>query len=553
MQSAYHTLKAVTGTLSAKLHGCRIREAFSQERDEAVIAFSGAPTHLVVSCRSDFLACYLHPTYTRARKNSADVLAAALNYTVEDVTIRPDDRWITIHLSGGAALHLQLFGGKANVVFTDASSIIVDAFKRAKELAGLPLPVSAGSAMGSPQEILDRVLAHPAQTLRSALKVSAPQLAPVVVREILHRADLAPELPVAAASADAAAALRDAVAAVVEELAHPTPRIYARADGTPLHFSIIPLLSLDGSREDRFEDIHHALRTFIGWKRSAEERTDEQGLMAQRLRTRIEHARRIVAAIDADMGSGDRAEQYMLFGSLLLQHLTEIPPGAAQTTIEGADGPVIIPLAPTQTASQNAQRYFEKSKTSKRARELAGRRRQFTVTQMERTAALLADLEHAATRQDLKTFMEDHKDDVREGRGTGPADELDRPLFREFVVEGGFEVWAGRTSANNDLLTLRHARPQDYWFHARSVPGSHVILRVATGHGGPGKRAIQQAAAIAAYYSKMRTATMVPVTVTLRKYVHKPKGAKPGSVVLQREDVIMVEPALPQHREDTDE
>ena len=61
MQSAYHTLKAVTGTLSAKLHGCRIREAFSQERDEAVIAFSGAPTHLVVSCRSDFLACYLHP------------------------------------------------------------------------------------------------------------------------------------------------------------------------------------------------------------------------------------------------------------------------------------------------------------------------------------------------------------------------------------------------------------------------------------------------------------------------------------------------------------
>jgi len=507
----------------------------------------------VVSCRSDLLGCYLHPAYARARKNSADVLAAALDHLVEDVTIRPDDRWITLHLSGGAALHLQLFGGKANVVFTDASSTIVDAFKRAKELAGLPLPVSAGSAMGSPEDIVGRVHGLPEQTLRAALKMSAPQFAPVVVREILHRANLPPELPVAAASGDAAAALRDAVTAVTTELADPRPRIYTRADGTPLHFSIIPLLSLGQSREDRFEDIHHALRTFIGWKRSAEIRTDEQGALAQRLRSRIDHARRIVSAIDLDMAGGDRTEQYMLFGSLLLQHLAEIPPGATQTTLDGADGPVSIPLAPTQTASQNAQRYFEKSKTSKRARELAGRRRQFSVTQMERTTALLADLEHVATRQDLKTFMEHHKDDVHDRRGTGPADEQDRPLFREFVVEGGFEVWAGRTSANNDQLTLRHARPQDYWFHARSVPGSHVILRVATGHGEPGKRAIHQAAAIAAYYSKMRTATMVPVTVTLCKYVHKPKGAKPGSVMLQREDVIMVEPALPQHRKDPDE
>jgi predicted ribosome quality control (RQC) complex YloA/Tae2 family protein len=172
---------------------------------------------------------------------------------------------------------------------------------------------------------------------------------------------------------------------------------------------------------------------------------------------------------------------------------------------------------------------------------------------MDRSAMLLSELERITTRQELKTFMERHHDDLHSPKEDSPSDDQDRPLFRVFVVEGGFEVWAGRSSANNDVLTLRHAKPQDFWFHARGVSGSHVILRVATGRGEPGKRAIRQAASIAAYYSKMRTASMVPVAVTRRKYVHKPKGAPVGSVVLQREDVIMVEPQLPHPIEENDE
>jgi len=112
-------------------------------------------------------------------------------------------------------------------------------------------------------------------------------------------------------------------------------------------------------------------------------------------------------------------------------------------------------------------------------------------------------------------------------------------------VEGHFEVWVGKSSANNDLLTLHHAKPNDLWFHARGSSGSHVLLKVATGSGTPGKRAKEQAAAIAAYFSKMRTASTVPVAMTQRKYVRKPKGAPPGTVVLERESVLFVTPALP--------
>jgi predicted ribosome quality control (RQC) complex YloA/Tae2 family protein len=112
-------------------------------------------------------------------------------------------------------------------------------------------------------------------------------------------------------------------------------------------------------------------------------------------------------------------------------------------------------------------------------------------------------------------------------------------------VEGGFEVWAGKSSENNDLLTLHHAKPNDLWFHARGSSGSHVLLKVGSGKGEPGKKAKEQAAGIAAYYSKMKNAKMVPVAMTEKKYVRKPKGAPPGTVVLEREKVVFAEPSLP--------
>jgi len=106
-------------------------------------------------------------------------------------------------------------------------------------------------------------------------------------------------------------------------------------------------------------------------------------------------------------------------------------------------------------------------------------------------------------------------------------------------------VWAGKNSANNDLLTLRYAKPDDLWFHARGAGGSHVVLKVGTGKGEPGKKAREQAAGIAAYYSKMKNASMVPVAMTEKRYVRKPKGSQAGTVVIEREKVIFAAPALP--------
>ena len=118
------------------------------------------------------------------------------------------------------------------------------------------------------------------------------------------------------------------------------------------------------------------------------------------------------------------------------------------------------------------------------------------------------------------------------------------PRVFEYTVPPGWIVLAGRNDTDNDYLSLRMAAPNDWWFHVRRLPGSHVILRVPSGQE-PDRNILKMAAAIAAYHSKARQGGIVPVSATRARYVTKPRGAKPGTVQIRKEIVLKVRPALP--------
>lgn len=118
------------------------------------------------------------------------------------------------------------------------------------------------------------------------------------------------------------------------------------------------------------------------------------------------------------------------------------------------------------------------------------------------------------------------------------------PAVWAFDIDG-WHVWAGRTARDNDKLSVKVARNEDWWFHVRGTPGSHVVLFVRDGEEPP-RDVVQRAAAIAAYHSKQRRGGMVAVSATRAKYVSKPRGAKPGTVQIRRESVIKVRPSLPE-------
>ena len=116
--------------------------------------------------------------------------------------------------------------------------------------------------------------------------------------------------------------------------------------------------------------------------------------------------------------------------------------------------------------------------------------------------------------------------------------------FFEYTLPGGWTVLAGKTDADNECLSLKVARPDDYWFHAHSVPGSHVVLQGAPG-AKPDRATLKLAAAIAAYHSKARAGGVVPVTYTQARNVSKPGRAPLGTVQVRKEETLKVRPRLP--------
>jgi len=115
---------------------------------------------------------------------------------------------------------------------------------------------------------------------------------------------------------------------------------------------------------------------------------------------------------------------------------------------------------------------------------------------------------------------------------------------RLFETSDGFGVIVGRNNKENDYVTHHLSKPEDLWFHASGIPGSHVILR-KKGKSPPSRKAIEEAAAIAAYFSKGKTSSAVPVIYAEKKYVHRPRGARPGTATCTREKFLMVRPRKP--------
>ncbi len=191
-----------------------------------------------------------------------------------------------------------------------------------------------------------------------------------------------------------------------------------------------------------------------------------------------------------------------------------------------------IKLKPNLSPEENAKRYFEKAEKLKKKRSNAVKRRKILQKEIKELGKLLEEIPD--NLNDLYTEWSKFIKKNREKHKRG---------FKYFVLKSGARIYIGRNSKENDELTLHFASPNDLFFHVREAPGSHVILRsLGKSHH---TADIEAAAAVAAYFSKMRNSKTVPVSYTEIRYVRKPRKAKSGMVSLMKERVIFVSPSLP--------
>lgn len=273
----------------------------------------------------------------------------------------------------------------------------------------------------------------------------------------------------------------------------------------------------------------------------ADEGRDRERLL-RAARKRLAAAEGKVRSLYRRLEETGEAERMRRFGDLLLSHLHLVPAGASVARLpdlEGGQTEIEVELDPTLRPHQNAEAWYEKARRLARAEERIPELIEAAEAEAARWGeAIRAAEEEGGALPDWALRALERPS----GRPSQKTDEGPRLPYKRFRTSGGLEVRVGRSSKDNDLLTFGHSAPGDVWLHARSVPGSHVILRWPDADAAPPARDLEEAATLAALYSKARTSGVVAVDWTRRKHVRKPRGAPPGLVKLLQAKTVFVEP-----------
>jgi predicted ribosome quality control (RQC) complex YloA/Tae2 family protein len=557
MIANYYTLWHIAKHLDRLLSGWTLTEAFTQHKCEFVFRFNDPEEHasetfVIAGCLPSKNFLFARREFHRAKKNTVNLFSAALGKNVASVRMHAADREATFAFTDGSRMLVRLFGSSANVLLVDPHDSLIDAFLRKNILLGMPLEQSTRflpALVESMSEVSDRLQSAEGTTLSQRLRMAFPSLGGVLAKEVAHRAAIPADRAWNELVEAELLRVSDAVYGLMNELRSSARARILFADNTPLEFSLVPLRYLRADREEVFDSPHDGVRTFLRLESKSDSFLKQKSELLAPLRSERERLERTLGKISSGLPMASLAAEYERLGKLLQRNIHLAQKGSSSLSVDENGSTVEIALDVHLNPAKNVERYFEKARKTRTSTEEQGSRAEKLRASAIQIAQLEEELESVVSAEEHERFVAAHGGMLAtlgfEGSGSDKKSEPRIP-FRVFTVHGGFQAWAGKSGENNDLLSTRFTAKTDFWFHARGVGGSHVVLKVGTAKGAPSKRAIQQTASIAAYYSKMKKASMVPVAMCEGKYVRKPRGASPGTVTIERETVVYAEPALPE-------
>ncbi len=322
-------------------------------------------------------------------------------------------------------------------------------------------------------------------------------------------------------------------------------------DGALKDFTAFDPIWVPNEHKQAFPTLSQAIAYFYEHKRAAETLEQTRASLETSLNRLIASTSKKIVRLREELNRALNADEFKRMGELLTAHLYQIKPRQETITLSDfcdSSQKITIPLDPKRSPSENAQRYFTQYRKAKRGaqtihqlHEAAGER----LAELKQYAAELSSAQDEHALRTLRNRLIEAgiiRDKAKKG-GHIKKEKTPEIHPRRYVTSEGWTVFVGRNDWENDLLT-RRAHPEDFWFHAQGCPGSHVVLKREGRKAEPGKHTLEETAGVAAYWSKARTSKTVPVNYTLKKYVRKPRRAKPGSVLIQREKTLFVEPKL---------
>ena len=454
-------------------------------------------------------------------------------------------------------LIVEIMGKHSNIIFCDCDGTIIDSIKHVSAavsslrqvLPGKPYFIAATQdkldALTADREAFQDVLSGKPQAVFKALYGSFTGISPILAQELCYEAGIDGDLPTAALTDSDYGHLFDAFARMVHAVREEdfSPNI-AYAGGSPVEFSALPLTMYGFERTDMDASARDYTIAYSSMSALLEHYYAEKNILTH-IRQKSADLRRIVqTALERNvkkydlqlrqMKDTEKRDTYRVYGELLNTYGYSAEPGAKsfQALNYYTGETVAIPLDSTLSAMENAQRYFDKYGKMKRTYEALSQLTEEVKEEIQHLESISNALDIALYEEDLAQIKEELTLSGYIRRKAGSRAKKQKIASRPFhyLSSDGFHMYVGKNNFQNDELTFKVATGNDWWFHAKQIPGSHVVVKVDNAQELP-DRTFEEAARLAAYYSKGRGQEKVEIDYIQKKHVKKPNGAKPGFVV----------------------
>jgi len=303
--------------------------------------------------------------------------------------------------------------------------------------------------------------------------------------------------------------------------------------------SLKSLTAYEAYNEEKLSDINELIINFYRRYKFYASRKEIKNSLTHSLDVKIKRTKNRIENLMTAITEAGKSDKFRKYGDILLGNIHNVEKGAGTYEfINDETGETVkIKLNPLISVSNNATNYYNKYKGMKNS-----------VSDLEKKVRVLkSELKEYEKQREALIAENNFKNLKKMSKSEEKELETEKLPFRIFKLDEKFEVWVGKDSASNDLLTMKYTSQYDLWFHVRGSSGSHTVLKFQDKNISPDKSLIYTAASIAAYYSKARNGKHIPVAYCERKYVKKRKGFNQGAVVMEKEKVIFVDPKVPEN------
>ena len=555
------TIANVVSELKDKLIGGRLYKIAQPEEDELLLTIK-QPTgqyRLLLSANASLPLIYLTETNKPSpltAPNFCMLLRKHLqNGRITEISQPGLERIVHIgveHLDEmGDLCHktlvIEIMGKHSNIIFCNEENVIIDSIKHISAAVSSVREVLPGKPyfVAQTQDKLDALstdeigfrhaLAAKPQSVYKAIYGSFTGISPILAQELCHRAGVDADLPTAglddAAYERLTRCFQEMTDIIRDECFEPC---IAYTGSQPVEFAALHLTMYTGGSDSckAFDSMSALLENYYAEKNTITRIRQKSADLRRIVQTALERNVKKYDLQVRQIQDTEKRETYRIYGELLNTYGYSCAPGAKSLeAVNYYNGETVqIPLDPTLTATENAKKYFDKYGKMKRTYEALSELTKEVKAEIDHLESIITSLDIALKEEDLLEIKEELTESgyIRR-KGSSKKQKVTSKPFH-YISSDGFHMYVGKNNYQNDQLTFQLATGNDWWFHAKHMPGSHVIVKLGNAQELP-DRTFEEAARLAAYYSKGRDQEKVEIDYIQKKHVKKPGGAKPGFVV----------------------